>query len=744
MGAATLQTGIFHRKFAAGRAMLARPAAAMLDSTEHWLFSQRENLFLWVPVAFGAGIAAWFQLPGTMAWTGFCLVMAALALTFWLAGGKTYLLARLIVVACLAALAGCCIVWAKSSLIAAPVLERPAIVRFDAEIIGVETLAARGTIRLLVEPDPAAQLPPLMRINLPMTVRGAGDLLRGDHIRARARLMPPPRAGLPGGYDFARRAWFERIGAVGTILGQPQRFGPDRRARSPGLRARLSAHIQSRVPGGAGAIAAAFATGDRGGISLSDDEAMRRAGLAHLLSISGLHVSAAVAGAMWLVLRLLALSPWLALRLPLVTVSAGVGALTGLGYTLLTGSEVPTIRSLVAALLVLLAFTLGREALTLRLVAAGALFVLCIWPEALIGPSFQLSFAAVTAIVALHNQPMVMRFLARSDEPLLLRWLRSLAGLLLTGIAVELALMPIALFHFHQSGIYGAAANIIAIPLTTFIVMPAEALALALDSIGLGAPAWWVVDQSLSAMLTMAHYIAASPGVMIALPTMPVAAFFCMMSGGLWLLLWDGKGRLIGMIPLVAGLFWAASVGPPDLLITGDGRHVASRGADGRTSLLRARAGDFVRDQLAEAAGIQVELGDLVQTPGVRCSPDFCVWQMERRGKIWTIMAARSSYRTDWQPLVDACARSDIVIAERWLPRGCTPRWLKVDRQFLERHGGLAITLDAPSVRSVGDGWRGRPWITAPTIMPPREGGLGHRNAAADVAAGGNPPTVQR
>ena len=656
MGAAALQTGIFHRNLVFCRAVLARSASQMLVSTEQWLFFQRENLFLWVPVAFGSGIAIWFQLPGAMAWTGFCLVMLALALVFWLAGGKTYLLARLVVVASLAALAGCCIVWAKSSLIAAPVLERPAIARFDAEIIGVEALAARGTIRLLVRPDQVSQLPPRMRVNLPMSVAGAENFVKGDHIRARARLMPPPRAGLPGGYDFARRAWFERIGAVGTVLGQPQLLRHGRHANSASLRARLSAHIQSRVPGGAGAIAAAFATGDRGGIDLSDDEAMRRAGLAHLLSISGLHVSAAVAGAMWLVLRLLALSPWLALRLPLVTVSAGVGALTGLGYTLLTGSEVPTIRSLVAALLVLLALTLGREAMTLRLVAAGALFVLCLWPEALIGPSFQLSFAAVTAIVALRSQPMVMRFLARTEEPQWLRWLRSLAGLLLTGLAVELALMPIALFHFHQAGIYGAVANIIAIPLTTFIVMPAEALALVLDSMGLGAPAWWVVDQSLSAMLSMAHYVAESPGAIVALPTMPVAAFFCIVCGGLWLLLWHGPVRLFGMAPMAAGLLWAVSIAPPDLLITGDGRHVASRGADGRYSLLRARAGDFVRDQLAEAAGIQEELGNLEETQGVRCSPDFCVWQMERGGKAWTNMAARSNYRRDWQPLVVACA----------------------------------------------------------------------------------------
>src|SRR3546814_2191028 len=92
-----------------------------------------------------------------------------------------------------------------------------------------------------------------------------------------------------------------------------------------------------QLDGGAGAIAATLATGDRGAISEEDAEAMRRSGLAHLLSISGLHVSAFIGAVLLLVFRLTALSPRLALRWPLLLIAAAMAAAAGVGYTLLTG-----------------------------------------------------------------------------------------------------------------------------------------------------------------------------------------------------------------------------------------------------------------------------------------------------------------------------------------------------------------------------------------------------------------------
>ncbi len=727
MAQGALQTRFLH--FVSGKLSLLR------DRAQDWLWHERESLILWVPVAFGAGITAWFLLPGALAWLGFMMVMVALGFVGVLLGAREHRLPRAISVAAIAALLGCGVIWARSAWVEAPVLERPVIVEFSARVVSVVQLAARKQTRLLLATHSAASLPPQIRVTARQDAQGIERIRRGDTVRLRARLVPPPRAALPGGYDFARRAWFERIGAVGTLLG-PITRAEGRAVPQPGVRERLSQHIRQQVSGGSGAIAAAFATGDRGGISESDDEAMRRAGLAHLLSISGLHVTAMVAGTMWLVIRILALFPWIALRWPLTLVAAGFGALAGLGYTLLTGGEVPTVRSLLAALLVLLALALGREAITMRLIATGAMVVMLLWPEAVVGPSFQLSFAAVASIVALHTHRKVKSWFARRDEAVLRRILRGLAALLATGLVVELALMPIALFHFHKAGLYGALANMIAIPLTTFVVMPAEALALALDSVGLGAPAWWVVQQALDAMLGLAHFVANAPGAVASFPTMPTTAFAMTIVGGLWVVLWQSQQRWLGLVGIALGLGWAAQVQAPDLLVTADGRHVAMRQSDGQYALLRERSGDFVRDQLAEAAGIDTAMTAIADMDGARCSPDFCVWEMVRGGRRWTILAARSAFQSDWRELVTACSRVDIVIADRWLPRACQPRWLKADRKLLQQTGGLAITLDPPRIVTAASPSSGMPWANPATILPPRPISLS-RQPQAGIAARG-------
>ncbi|WP_333914580.1 ComEC/Rec2 family competence protein [Sphingomonas sp. LR60] len=431
----------------------------------------------------------------------------------------------------------------------------------------------------------------------------------------------------------------------------------------------MTRHIEARLAGSAGGIAAALATGDTGAIDEQDAEAMRRAGLAHLLSVSGLHITAAVGLVMWLTLRLLALSPRLALtgRLPLV--AAAAGAVAAIGYTWLTGSQVPTIRSCVAALMVLVALVLGREALTLRLVAAGAMVVLLCWPESVVGPSFQLSFAAVTAIIAFHEHPRVRAWFGEHEEA---RWragLRAVASLLLTGLLVELTLMPIAVYHFHQAGLYGAIANIVAIPLTTFVVMPAEAVALLLDTIGLGAPGWWVADRALAILLWIARTVAGAPGAVTALPVMPRAAFGAMVAGGLWLAIWRTRWRYIGLLPIVVGAIWTVATPVPDLIVTGDGRHLALRGDDGRVAILRDRTGDYVSDLLAEAGGLDGTPALLSEVEGARCNRDLFWMERHVDGRVWRVLATRSLYLVPSKQLISLCRRADVVVSERRLPR---------------------------------------------------------------------------
>ena len=675
--------------------------------------AERDQLPLWLPVGLGAGIAAWFALPDQAAWTGFLLLCAAvtcagLALAPGSRGG------RAAAIFALAAAVGCGLIWWKAERVAAPRIERARMAALTAEIEAVQKLPARQAVRLLVRPGVGQNLPPRLRINVEEE-EAAAALQPGATVRLRAWLMPPAPAAVPGAFDFSRMAWFQGIGGTGRALGKVEIVAPasaqNWRGRLSGLRTDLAEHVRARLGGGEGAVAAALATGDQGAIVEADAEAMRASGLAHLLSVSGLHLTAVVGAVMLLTLKLLALSPALALRAPLVLIAAGAGALAGVAYTLLTGAEVPTVRACIAALLVLGGIALGRDALTLRLVAVGALVVLLLWPESLAGASFQLSFAAITALVALHEQPRVKAWLSRREEGGVPRLGRALLGLVLTGLVVEAALMPIALFHFHKAGFYGALANVIAIPLTTFVIMPLEALALLLDLGGLGAPFWWLAGQALGLLLWIAHAVAEAPGAVATLPSMPPLAFALMVGGGLWLALWRTGWRRWGLLPVAIGALMAVAAPAPDLLITGDGKHLALRMADGRMAILRDRAGDYVRDMLGESAGEEDALQPLEGLPGTACSADLCTAEIGRDGRRWRLLATRSPRLVPWRDMIRACAAADIVVSDRRLPPGCRPRWLKADRTLLARTGGLSIALGpTPHVETVAERVGRHPW----------------------------------
>jgi competence protein ComEC len=677
------------------------------DALEIRLEAERERIGLWLPVALGAGIAAWFALPSMMHWLGLLLLLAGGLLGGLLLGWPSRL-GRTVAVACGVTAVGMLLVWGRAAWVSAPVLAAPVVTEFSAIVDRVEPLPAKGQLRILALPQRRSDLPP--RVRLTLRSEQAVDLVDGETIGVRTRLMPPPTASLPGGYDFAQRAWFDRIGAVGTVLGEVSR-APGSGSAAPPLRARLSAHIHGQIEGSAGGIAAALVTGDRGAISEADEEAMRRSGLAHLLSISGLHVTAVVGFAMLLTMRLLALNRRLALAGYVLPLAAAAGALAGGGYTLLAGAEVPTLRSFIAALLVLIAFLMGREALTLRLVAAGALIVLIWRPESLAGPSFQLSFAAVTAIIALHESRAMRAFLARREEPWPVRLGRGVAGLLITGLVVEVALAPIALFHFHKAGLYGALANVIAIPLTTFVIMPAEALALLCDSVGLGAPFWWITEQALRLLIGLAHGVAEAPGAVAMLPSFPPWGFALAVFGGLWILLWQTRWRRAGVVPLVVGLAALIAQPRPDLLVTGDGRHIAAALPDGSYALLRDRAGDYIRDTMAEAAGVDVPLGALAELDHVECNPDFCRWSQGEGAARWVILASRGRDRIEGADMAAACAAADVVISDRWLPRECAGRWMTIDRDSLAETGGLALYLgETPKAVATLKAGDAHPW----------------------------------
>lgn len=685
----------------------------------------------WLAVVFAAGIMAWFALPGVWQWCaaiagGAGLALGAMAL--WPPGSRadeTRGNLRVALAACGLVFAfGVAVVWARSELIGAQPIDRPMVMQLNGAVLEREDQPAEGRLRLtLAVRDAETDSARKVRVNVPLA--GFGDqgipagLAEGAVVSLRARLMPPAPPMLPGSYDFARAAWFKGLAGTGTVVGSLEVVQPSlQRDGLASLQRWLAAHVRARVDGSAGTIAAAFASGDRGSITEADEIAMRDSGLTHLLSISGLHVSAVIAAAYFAVMKLLALWPALALRVRLPVVAAAVGALTGVGYTLLTGAEVPTVRSCVAALLVLGALALGREALSLRMVAVAAGLVLLLWPEGAIGPSFQMSFAAVLAIIALSTSAPVRAFLAPREEPWWNRIGRRVVMLFATGVVIELALMPIVLFHFHRAGVYGAVANVVAIPLVTFVSMPLIALGLMLDTVGLGAPAWWVVQQSLDLLLGIAHFTASQSGAVTLMPQISRLSIALFVAGGLWLGLWSGRARLGGLVPVAVASALVLATPIPDLLVAGDGRQVGitMTAPEGQRRLLSLRDGrsSYTRDNLMELAGVGAEPVPLADWPGAQCSSAFCTLTIRRGERDWVLLLGRGREQVEERALAAACSEVDIVISERFLPRSCRPRWLKADRRMLSETGGLSINLAQEEIASVAQNQGTHGWWQAP------------------------------
>lgn len=701
--------------------------AGLADAAERFLAEAGFERAPWLAVVFAGGIITWFALPHPWQWLavmagGAGTALAALAL--WPPGSaadETRANLRLAVVVCSLVFAfGIGTVWARSAIVGAVPIARPAVVLIEGRVLEREDQPAEERLRLtLAMRDAEAGRALKVRVNVPLAALGKGGppagLAEGAVVRLRARLMPPASPMLPGSYDFARAAWFQGLSATGTMVGGLALVTPATEGEGLARWQRaLSAHVRAAVPGSPGAIAAAFASGDRGGIAEADEVAMRDSGLTHLLSISGLHVSAVIAAAYFAVLRLLALWPALALRVRLPIVAAAAGALMGIAYTLLTGAEVPTVRSCVAALLVLGALVLGREALSLRMVAVAAGFVLLLWPESAIGPSFQMSFAAVLAIVALSNSAPVTAFLAHREEPWWMHSGRRVVMLFATGVVIELALMPIVLFHFHRAGMYGALANVVAIPLVTFVAMPLIALALVFDLVGAGWPFWWLVERALALLLGIAHLTAGQAGAVRLMPQISGLAVALFASGGLWLALWHGRVRLAGLVPVAVASVMVALTPVPDILVTGDGQQVGItvRVADDTLRLvsLRDSRSSYTRDNLMELAGVGADPVPIADWPDARCTSAFCTLTIARGRRDWVLLLGRGREQVEERALAAACAEADIVVAERFLPRSCRPRWLKADRRFLERSGGIAINLAAERITTVAEGQGEHGW----------------------------------
>lgn len=692
--------------------------AAALGALEH----EQDRWFLWAPVLLGCGIAVYFALtvePAPLATAG-ALLLAAIVRWRWREGSVAAIAGG----AMFAAVLGFALAQGRALMVAAPVI---ASERSTLTVTGwielVEPREERGE-RLTIRVHDIAGLAPdrqPSRVRV-RTLTADPTLKAGDAIIVRAMLSPPAGPSLPGGYDFARQAWFQALGGVGYTLSPLQRTSIEAptpwdlwaRASFNRLRQTIAQRIAIVLPGERGAIAVALITGERGGISAATNAAYRDSGLIHILSISGLHM-AIMAGAMFFTARfLLALFPTIALRYDIRKWAAIAGALGALGYLAISGASPPAVRSFLMVLIMFIAILLDRPALALRNVALAALAMLVVMPESLIDVGFQMSFAAVVALVAGYE---AWRDRRDPNAPAPERgWLWHaplifLSGIVASTLIASLAVAPFGTYHFHQSQQYAILANLLAVPAVNIVIMPAALATLLALPLGLEAAPLQIMGLGISFMSAVATWVAALPGSVIRVAAIPTASFALIVVGGAWLLLWRTRLRVWGLAVIAAGLALTPFGTRPDILVSRSGTLVAARGADGRLSALAGRSDHFDLGRWLEQDGdgrAPASVAEGAQSDAIFvCDGDGCIARI--KGRDLAVPRHASA-------LPDDCARAQILVLRHALPKGCAPSALVIDAAALRRKGAHTISFrGAELVVTTVAGLHGRrPWIWEP------------------------------
>ena len=684
---------------------------------------EERRVFLWLPVAAMAGVALNLSADSEPAlWAPIALTLAFSLLAFL---ARTRPLAFAMTLAFAALFAGFLAMSLRTARVAAPVLDRIRIVSLTGlvEEIDLRPVGARLVIAVAsADGMPADKVPRRVRV----TTRKTPDAVAGDFVSLKARLLPPSHASLPGGYDFARDAFFAGVGAVGSTLGAIKVLPPPDDAS---LRQRFSAAIDharnalalrvSTVIGGdEGAIAAAMVTGKRDFLSNDARDLIREAGIFHIITISGVQMTL-VAGIFFVVTRrLLALSPALALNYPIKKWAAVVAMAGSLFYDVATGSRVGTERALVMTLIVLGAVILDRRALTMRNLAFAVLAVIVLEPEAILGVSFQLSFAAVAALVAVMEARLAGMetdpdpFLPQRGRPpprgLLAEILHRPLALLLATFCATSATASFMAYHFHDLSPYVLVGNPLTLSIIEFFAVPGALVGAALYPLGLDGPVWLWVGLGIRFILWVARFIAEAPGSTVHLKAFAPSALpflsLAVMSATIWRT-WTFRASAIPLALL--GLIGAASGPRYDVLVAPSGDQAAVRDADGKLMIVGKRFNAFAAEQWLTADGDGRDPAQ-ARDPDAPCDRLGCVAALPE-GESLSLVLDALAFDED-------CSRAEVVVSALTAPSDCDARFV-LDEKALARLGAVGLTWrDTGGFALAADRttMQNRPWSPAP------------------------------
>ena len=540
--------------------------------------AERGRFVLFLPVFMAAGVMFYFSLlHEPWPWLGACLSASSAVFT---ALTWQFAVARACCLCVLSASLG----FGSASLATRRAPAWDALPKRGVTVAGtiglLEALPTGRRITILAPSlDSAGPLNRAVRIRLRNT--DATVLSPGDHVQVRALLKLPSPPDYPGGWDTQRDAYFGGMAGYGFAIGTALRTGQGATPSLLAIRTGIAARILAALPGENGAIAATLLTGIGTAIAPADRLAFQSSGLAHLLAVAGLHIGI-VMGLVFGVTRMgLAACEWTALHWPTKQLASLTALMAGALYLALTGAHIPILRSFVMACLVTIAVFTGRRAVSLRALAVAAAALMLVAPQEVMGVSFQMSFSAVLALIAGYEalRPILARMGPDS-------WWRRPAlhfgGLAMTSLIAGTASLPFAAYHFGKATLWYVPANLLAVPITAFWVLPWGMAALLLMPVHAEGLALVPMGWGIHAILAIARNVAGWPEASVPVPQMP-AWGLCLVAAGLaTLCIWRTRIRLAGLAPFVAGLLSPVLINAPDIVVCPDAGILAMR-EHGRT-----------------------------------------------------------------------------------------------------------------------------------------------------------------
>lgn len=714
-----------------------RPPRRLFRQAVLWIQQERPRFLYWLPVFQAIGIGSYFVLnqePSLYLTYALCLLSAVTSLGLrysrlprWVEGKREAV--WLLSLAVLAITIGFASITARTQALDTVQIDKPIpIALLRGQLLSSEA-TEKGTRFVLQVREveqyrqtlPPDQTPKLVRLSLRNHTPQQMPQ-NGSEVEVLARLLPLSGPFYPGAYDFRRQGYYEGLGATGIAYRVPVVTTPTTSNTPLALwaenwRQQIAQRVHSLLPTQAGAVAIALMTGERSRIDTATNEAMRDAGIAHLLSISGMHIAMVAAAAFFavrlglsLLLMLVALLPigprmahtqlW-----PLHKIAAATALASIAFYTFLVGSPIPAVRALLMAGLVLVAILINRRAITLRSVALAAGLILLIYPESLLLPGFQLSFAAITALVAAyekwqqHEPANKPHKTTPQGSPL--HWLRGyVLGLVLSSLIAGIATAPIGAWHFQRLQIWGILGNLVAVPLTSLPIMPCAMLALLLMPFGLDAPFVQLMGWALDVMLQSAAFVASLPAANLVIGFFPLWVLLLMVLAGLWLLLWRSPLRWAGApLMLLAVLLVPFTQIKPLALIGVEGQLAVRLTAHDPLYLVKGKADGLLGEVWARSfsGAIYSDSSPLI------CDKLGCTAAL--------ILANGASYKlalpTSPSALMEDCTKAHLIVLAGMNLRGeCAADLL--DKKRL-RHSGSLILLENGKLIAAYSGLP-RPW----------------------------------